>query len=150
MSIRGSVYARAMVVCACVLISCNVVHESDKYEDLQKMRASDQTYFEDSSEVFFVDYPNAFSDKELLGFASYVDGPVEMRVVDAATDSVKLVYRFTEQAAHIFIVAYQPHPTHVVKCVLYVDGRPKCARMYTFERAVLIPQWRTKYSIEEL
>lgn len=139
-----------MLVCAWLIPSCNVVHESDKYEDLHKMRASDQTHFEDSAGVFFLDYPNAFADKELLAFASYVEGPVEMRVMDASTDSVKLVYKFANQVPRLFIVAYHPHPTHVVKCVLYVDGRPKCARMYTFDHAVPVPQWRTKYTLEEL
>jgi hypothetical protein len=134
-----------------VLLSCGtLLHRSYDFEDVTKARASDQTYFEDSSGVFFVEYFNPFPDKELLWFSSFIDGPVKLCVFDTATDSLETIYHFEEQEMPVYTIALHHEETaRFVKCVVYVDGRPKCAKIYHAFFALPQPQWKTIYTVEE-
>jgi len=125
------------------------LNPSYDYDDVTTKRIGDQSYFEDSLKVFFVDYPNPYPDKEVLWFASFLDGPVEMRVHDMADDSLVAVYRFEPQAAPVYPIAYRADNERPVKCVVVVDGRAKCARQMPWLYPLPVPQWGTSYSVEE-
>ncbi len=115
-----------------LLVSCGtLLHRSYHFEDLTKARIPDQTYFEDSSGVFFVEYFNPFADMELLWFSSFIEGHVKLYIYDTATDSLEAIYHFEEQEMPVYTIALHHEETvRFVKCIVYVDGRPKCAKIY--------------------
>lgn len=122
---------------------------SFSYEDVSEQRAPDQANFEDSAKVFFATYPNPYPDKEFLWFAVFIDGTVEMDVHDFESDSLQSVYRFMKQDVPVHTVPMHEDSSHLVKCVLFVDGRMKCAKVYHAWQPVQIPQFTTKYVISD-
>ncbi len=133
-----------------VLASCSTsLFSSFSYEDVSEQRDSDQTNFEDSARVFFAAYPNPYPDKEFLWFAVFIKGAVEMHVHDFESDSLQSVYRFMKQDVPVHTVALHEDGGHLVKCILFVDGRMKCAKVYHAWRPVQIPQFKTKYVISD-
>jgi len=134
-----------------VLVSCGtLLHRSYDFEDVTTARASDQTYFEDSSGVFFVEYFNPFPDKELLWFSSFVEGAVKLYIYDTATDSLEAIFHFEEQEKPIYTIAlHNANTDRFVKCVVYVNNRPKCAKIYHAFSPLPQPQWKTVYTIEK-
>ena len=135
---------------AALLLSCKtLVFGSSDYEDVNESRAAEQTNLEDSAKVFFATYPNPYSDKEFLWFAVFTEGNVEMRVHDLESDSLQSVYRFEKQAAPVHTIALHQDKEHLVKCVVFVGGRMKCAKVYPGWFPLQIPQFRTKYTISD-
>lgn len=120
---------------------------SFSYEDVNEQRSAEQTNFEDSAKVFFATYPNPYPDREFLWFAVFVDGPVELRVHDLESDSLQSVYRFQRQDVPVHTIALHENRDHLVKCVLYIDGRMKCAKVFADWRPIPIPQFKTQYTI---
>jgi len=132
-----------------VLASCQtLIFGSASYEDVNEARSGEQTHFEDSAKVFFATYPNPYPDKEFLWFAVFTDGIVEMHVHDFESDSLQSIYHFSKQDIPIHTIALHEDKLHLVKCVLFVDGRMKCAKLYPAWRPVQIPQFKTHYTIE--
>ena len=125
------------------------IRPSYEYDDVTAKRISDQSYFEDSLKVFFVEYPNPYRDKEVLWFASFLEGEVEMRLHDMTDDSLVAVYRFEPQTAPIYPIAYRADRERPVKCVILVDGRPKCATQVPWLYPLPVPQWGTRYTVKE-
>ncbi|MGA9115367.1 MAG: hypothetical protein WB626_01165 [Bacteroidota bacterium] len=123
-------------------------HRSMEYGDVHAARLTDQSYFEDSSAVFFLAYANPFPDREILWFASYTEGDVALYVHNTSTDSVLRVLRFRAQAHPVFALAAKPNTADLVKCVIHVGGRPKCARLYPAFTAFHNPSWGTEYTEE--
>jgi hypothetical protein len=117
------------------------------YEDVNESRSTDQTYFEDSANVFFATYPNPYPDREFLWFATFVEGPVEMRVYDFATDTLSATYRFTAQDVAVHTIALHEVKDEFVKCVLFVGGRRKCAKLFPAFAPIPIPHWKTQYTV---
>jgi hypothetical protein len=133
-----------------LLGSCRTsLFSSYAIEDVSEQRAPEQTHFEDSAKVFFATYPNPYTDLSFLWFATYVEGPVEMRVYSLENDSLQAVYRFEKQDIPVYTIVTHEKPDHLVKCVVYVDGRMKCARVYNDWRAHQYPQFKTQYTISE-
>jgi hypothetical protein len=133
-----------------VMISgCQSLFQADySLEKLNEGRLGDQVYFEDSASVFFAEHTNAFPDKELLWFTVLIGGPVEMHVHNMETDSIESIYRFKPQDIPLHTIACRQDITRIVKVVLIVDGREKCARMYPAWYP--LPQnWTTQYTIEQ-
>lgn len=135
-----------MVVGAC---SIGCFQYSYKYEEVSLRRDLDQTYFEDSTDVFFATYPNPYTDREFLWFASFAGGEVEMRVHNASNDSLISIYRFQDQQIPLYTLVCLPGGQELVKCVVYVDGRPKCAKLYPEWDPLQITYWTTQYTIEQ-
>lgn len=133
-----------------MLVSCAaLLHRSFDFEDVTKARASNQAYFEDSIAVFFVEYFNPFPDKELLWFSSFLEGPVKLYIFDTTSDTLEAIYHFEEQKMPVYTIALHHEETaRFVKCIVYVDGRPKCARIYHAFSALPQPQWDTIYTVE--
>jgi hypothetical protein len=130
--------------------SCSaLVFGSYDMEEVSKSRGQDQVYYEDSAKVFFVDYVNPFADKSLMWFASYLGGPVELRVHNTTTDSLERVFQFGAQPMPVYTLAMREDSTRLVKCVLFVNGRAKCARVYLAWEPLPIPQWKTNYTVIE-
>ena len=130
-------------------VSCNaLIFGSSSYEKVNQARATEQTNFEDSTNVFFTVYTNPYKDKEFLWFAVFGEGLVEMHVYDVETDSLQYVYHFEKQDGPVYAVALHEDREHFVKCVLVVDGHKKCAKLYPAWIPLQIPQFRTKYAIE--
>lgn len=129
--------------------SCQTsLFSSFSYEDVNEQRAVEQTNFEDSAKVFFATYPNPYTDKEFLWFAVFVEGPVEMRVHDLESDALQSTYRFEKQDTPVHTIALHPKPEHLVKCVLFVNGRMKCAKVYPDWQPIPYPQFKTQYTID--
>lgn len=138
----------ALMAALALLVACRTsLFSSFSYEDVSEQRAPDQTTFEDSAKVFFATYPNPYPDKEFLWFAVFIDGDVEMQVHDFESDSLQSVYHFMKQDIPVRTVAMHEDNSHLVKCVLYVDGRKKCAKVYPAWQPVQIPQFTTQYEI---
>jgi hypothetical protein len=130
------------------LAACRTsLFSSFSYEDVNEQRAADQTNFEDSAKVFFATYPNPYTDKEFLWFAVFVDGPVELRVHDFESDSLQSIYRFQQQDIPLHTIALHENKEHLVKCVLYINGRVKCAKVFADWRPLPYPQFKTQYTI---
>lgn len=141
---NGVVFSLLLAGCSSFL---NPTYDQD---ELSAKRDANQSYFEDSLEVFFFDYPNPYADKEVLWFAIFREGVVEMRNYDMQNDSLVAIYRFESQNAPVYPVAYHADESIPVKCVVYVDGRPKCAKQMPWMYPLAVPQWGTRYSVEEL
>ncbi len=118
-------------------------------EDVSEARAEEQVTFEDSDSVFFATYPNPYPDRELLWFASFIEGPVELHVHNMMTDSLTAIYRFKPQDIPVYTLSLHHQNDRMVKCVLFVNGRRKCAKLYPAWTATPMPQWKTQYTIEE-
>ena len=148
MNIRGSI----LLLCiagAAVLVGCTtMIFGSTDYESINNARALEQTHFEDSSKVFFATFSNPYPDKEFLWFAVFAEGVVEMHVHDAGSDSLESIYRFEKQRAPVHTVAMHQRGDHFVKCVLFVDGHMKCAKLYPSWSPLTIPQFKTQYTID--
>ena len=130
------------------LAACRTsLFSSFSYEDVNEKRAADQIHFEDSAKVFFATYPNPYTDKEFLWFAAFVDGPVELHVHDLESDSLQSVYRFQRQDIPLHTIALHENKDHLVKCVLYINGRMKCAKVFADWRPLPYPQFKTQYTI---
>lgn len=135
---------------ALLFLSCSsFINPSYEYEDVTQKRRAEQSYFEDSSTVFFAEYPNPYRDREVLWIASFMEGSLALRVHDMTTDSVVAVYRFRPQEAPIFPIAYRGDAEDPVKCVITIDGRPKCAALLPSFYHLPVPQWGTSYTVEE-
>ena len=133
-----------------VFVSCRTsLFSTFNYDDVNEQRAVEQTSFEDSAKVFFATYPNPYTDKEFLWFAVFIDGPVEMRVHDLESDALQSIYRFEKQDIPVHTIALHENNEHLVKCVLFVDGRMKCAKVYPDWRPLQYPQFKTQYTIED-
>jgi hypothetical protein len=133
-----------------LLAACRTsLFSSYALEDVSRQRALEQTSFEDSAKVFFATYPNPYTDMSFLWFAVFVEGAVEMRVFSLENDSLQAVYRFEKQTVPVHTVVTHEKPDRLVKCVLYVDGRRKCAKVYSDWRAHQYPQFLTQYTISE-
>ncbi|MBI4534709.1 MAG: hypothetical protein HY708_00430 [Ignavibacteriae bacterium] len=126
-----------------------MMHKSYQYEDVQRARVIDQTYFSDSADVFFADYTNPYTNFELLWFASFLDSSAEMHIHNMESDSVEAVYRFEPQDAPLYTVSYRADRSRLVKCVIYVVGKPKCARVYPSMHPIHQPGWVTQYTVSE-
>ena len=139
-----------LVIGVLLPVSCATsLFSSYTLEDVGEDRAANQTSFEDSAKVFFTTYPNPYPDKEFLWFAVFTSGAVEMHVHDAESDSLRAIYRFSRQDIPVYTVAFHEERTHFVKCVLFVDGRMKCAKLYPSWSVVNIPQFKTHYAVEQ-
>jgi hypothetical protein len=135
---------------AAVFAGCGVPWLSSyDFESVNEARSIDQISVEDSSKVFFVSYPNPFPDKEFLWFAVFDEGPVEMHVHDLATDSLLSVYHFEKQDVPVYTIAVHEEQKHLTKCVVYVSGRMKCAKVYPVWRPINMPQFPTDYTIDQ-
>lgn len=131
------------------MLSCKtLVFGSSDYDVVSESRAGEQTNFEDSARVFFTTYTNPYPDKEFMWFAVFREGPVEMHVHNIETDSLECVYHFEKQDFPVHTVALHADQERLVKCVLFVDGRAKCAKLYPSWRPIQIPQFKTQYTIE--
>gem|GEM_PF-3275213 len=119
------------------------------YDDVNEQRAIEQTNFEDSAKVFFATYPNPYPDKEFLWFVVFIDGPVEMHVHDFESDALQSIYRFEKQDIPVHTITLHEKPEHLVKCVLFVNGRMKCAKVYPDWQPLEYPQFKTKFAIED-
>ena len=139
---------RRLSICLLLLPSCTTFFYPEyTEEELQAMRLPEQVYFEDSSTVFFSQHVNAFRDKDLLWFTVLRPGIVEMQVSNTETDSLEGVYHFEPQDIPLHTLACRVDMERLVKCVLVVDGRKKCARLYPAWYP--LPQrWKTQYTIE--
>jgi len=116
-------------------------------EELQDMRLPEQVYFEDSLTVFFSEHVNAFADRDLMWFTVLRPGAVEMRVSNTETDSLEGIYHFEPQDIPLHTLACRVDKERLVKCVLFVDGRRKCAKLYPSWYP--LPQlWKTQFTIE--
>jgi hypothetical protein len=137
------------IIGALLPISCSTsLFSSYSLEDVSEARAVEQTSFEDSAKVFFATYPNPYPDKEFLWFAVFTEGVVEMHVHDFESDSLQFVFLFSKQDIPVHTVAFHEDRAGFVKCVLFVDGRMKCAKLYPSWSAIQIPQFKTQYTIE--
>lgn len=134
---------------AALSFACNaLVFGSSSYEKVNQTRAQEQTHFEDSANVFFATYHNPYQDRTFLWFAVFGDGAVEMRVHDIETDSLQYVYRFEKQDTPVYTIPMHEDSSHLVKCVLIVDGRRKCAKVYQAWTPLQIPQFKTQYTVD--
>jgi hypothetical protein len=139
-----------IVVCLCLFTDCSrLLHGSMSEQSLQAARLADQTYFEDSAAVFFAVYANPYSDKDLLWFTVLHGDTVDLHVYDALNDSLEKVCHFEQQEIPLYTLAVRFEPDRFVKCVLSVDGRRKCARIYPAWYSLSYPQWKTNYTVEE-
>ncbi|MDH4069226.1 MAG: hypothetical protein OEV30_02265 [Ignavibacteria bacterium] len=133
-----------------VLVSgCSSIHHSYEYDDVTQKRMGEQLYLEDSLSVFFAKYPNPYRDKEVLWLASFLEGAVALEVHSMENDSLVAVYRFDPQEAPIYPIAYRGDAADPVKCVITVNGRPKCATLLPSFYVLNVPQWGTTYTIEQ-
>jgi hypothetical protein len=138
-----------LIVAAVFIQGCfTPIGVSYSLEDLQENRAPDQVYFEDSATVFFSEYHNPYKDKEFLWFVSFAEGPVELRIHDTMTDTVQMVFHFDPQETPLYIITRMPEEERMVKCILYVDGRRKCAKLYPAWYPFPMSHWKTKYTVE--
>ena len=81
-----------------LLFSCaSFLNPKPDYDEIDARRIYDQSYFEDSLKVFFFDYRNPYPDKEVLWFASYMEGDVAMKIHNMENDSLIATYRFAKQ-----------------------------------------------------
>ena len=71
-----------------------------------------------------------------------------MHVHNIETDSLQYVYRFEKQETPLYTVPMHEDKEHLVKCVVFVDGHKKCAKVYPAWRPLHIPQFKTKYTID--
>ncbi len=137
-----------ILLCALLVASCKtLVFGSSDYEDVNESRAMEQVHFEDSAKVFFTSCTNPYPDKEFLWFAVFTKGVVEMRVHDLESDSLQSVYHFIKQETPVHTIALHNDRMHLVKCILFVDGRMKCAKVYPAWNPIQIPQFKTQYTI---
>jgi hypothetical protein len=125
------------------------LHPSYEYDQVTKKRSTDQVNFQDSLNVFFVEDVNPYPDKEVLWFSSFLEGPVEMEIYDAASDSLEAVFTFEPQSIPLYTVAYRAESSRLVKCVIRVNDQPKCARLLPAFYPIPQPQWGTKYTVQE-
>ncbi len=141
----------ATVVLAALLAACSsFLNPSYDFDELSAKRDPSQSYFEDSLTVFFFDYPNPYPDKEVLWFAAFEEGAVEMRIHNMENDSLVAIYRFQPQKAPVYPIAYRAEESVPVKCVIHVNDRPKCAKQMPWMYPLPVPQWGTEYSVEEV
>jgi len=141
----------ALAVCIVHICSCFFLFgASERYEEVTTKRAADQVYFEDSLHVFFVDYTNPYSDREVLWISSYVEGSVKLHLHSMGDDSLKAIYHFKRQESPLYPVVYRTDRSRMVKCVILVDGRPKCARILPWIYPLPHPQWGTEYTVESI
>lgn len=149
MMMRRSHILLFLVASMMILASCRTsLFSTFNYEDVNEQRAAEQTHFEDSAKVFFATYPNPYTDQEFLWFAVFVDGPVEMHVHDLESDALQSIYYFEKQDIPVHTIALHEQKEHLVKCVLFVNGRRKCAKVYADWRPIQYPQFKTQYAIE--
>ena len=140
----------AILLTLLFLTACSTsLFSSYNLKDVSEARAEDQVTIEDSATVFFATYPNPYTDREFLWFASFVEGPVELYVHNSATDSIMAIYRFAKQDIPVYTISLHPKEDELVKCVVYVNGRMKCAKVYAAWTPMPMPQWKTQYTIEE-
>lgn len=144
-------YFILLSVLAALFQGCWVLfNPSYDYDDVTTKRIADQTYYGDSLSVFFVEYVNPYPDKEVLWFSSFIEGNVEMDVYNTETDSLEAIYHFEPQDTPLFVVAYRTESQRLVKCVVRVNSRPKCARLLPAFYPLPQPQWGTEYRVEEV
>ena len=141
----------AMILIALAAVwlgACNTLFfGSYDYEDVNEARAPDQINMEDSAKVFFATYTNPYPDKQFMWFAVFVEGDVEMHVHDLETDSMLSVYKFEPQTPPLRTIAMHQDSTHLVKCLIYVGGRMKCAKVYPAWTPIPYPQFKTQYTV---
>jgi hypothetical protein len=141
----------ASLLVTTLLAGCSsFLNPSHSIDDISPKRNPEQSYYEDSLTVFFFDYPNPYPDKEVLWFAAFMEGSVEMRVHDMENDSLVAVYRFVPQESPVYPIAYRADDSLPVKCVIHVNNRPKCARQMPWLYPLAVPQWGTEYTVEEM
>lgn len=141
----------ATVALAALLAACSsFLNPSYDFDELSAKRDPNQSYFEDSLTVFFFDYPNPYPDKEVLWFAAFEEGAVEMRIHNMENDSLVAIFRFQPQKAPVYPIAYRAEESVPVKCVIHVNDRPKCAKQMPWMYPLPVPQWGTEYSVEEV
>ena len=112
---------------------------------------TNQNYFEDSALVFFVDYPNPFSDRSFLWFWCFKEGDVELAVRDAITDTLEAVYFFSKQDLPDYSISIRATDlSNFVTCTVRVNGRVKCSRQYARWTPLLDKQdRRTRYTVKQ-
>jgi|GEM_PF-5264749 len=112
------------------IVSCRSSKPSyDTLENENRARVKHQTYIEDSSLVFFTDFPNPLAPREFLSFCSFKNGKVELVVRDANTDTIEATYDFLEQEGYGYEIEIQGEDySRMVTCTICVDGRDKCRR----------------------
>ena len=147
----GIVRAGGTVVLVVLLTACSsFLNPTYDIDDLSTKRDPSQSYFEDSLTVFFFEYPNPYPDKEVLWFAAFAEGEIEMRIHNMENDSLVAIYRFRHQEAPVYPIAYRADESVPVKCVVHVNNRPKCAKQMPWMYPLPVPQWGTEYSVEEV
>ena len=143
--------APGAIIVSLLLAGCtSFLSPTHDLDDLSAKRDPGQSYFEDSLTVFFFDYPNPYPDKEVLWFAAFTEGSIEMRFHNMENDSLVAVYRFREQDSPVYPVAYRVEERDPMKCVIHVNNRPKCAKQMPRIYPLAVPQWGTEYSVEEI
>jgi hypothetical protein len=100
--------------------------------------------------VFFVEYANPYAEKEVLWFSTFLGGSVEMHLHSMGDDSLRAIYRFKKQESPLYPVAYHTDKSRMVKCVIVVGGRPKCAKVFPWIYPLPHPQWGTQYTVENI
>ena len=141
----------ALAVCTIPVGACFFLFGAgESYEEVSLKRAADQVYFEDSIHVFFVEYANPYTDREVLWFSSFLEGPVEMHLHNMGDDSLKAIYRFKLQESPLYPVVYRTDRSRMVKCIVLVGGRQKCAKIFPWIYPLPHPQWGTTYTVESL
>jgi hypothetical protein len=142
---------RVFLLLACApFLSCSTsLFSTYDFADVSEARAVDQTSLEDSAKVFFATYPNPFTDREFLWFATFIEGPVELYVHNTLTDSVEQIYRFANQDIPVYTISLHPEQHRLVKCVLFVNGRRKCAKLYPAWYPIAPLGLKTHYTIEQ-
>jgi hypothetical protein len=116
-------------------------------EDLGSVRAAEQVYFEDSASVFFASFANPMPDRDFLWFASFLEGAVRLDIHNVETDSLEAVFTFADQDIPLYTLAQHRENERKVKCVLFVDGRVKCATIVAAWSPIQVPQWKTQYTV---
>jgi hypothetical protein len=146
---RGRFVASVILLASLPGGCASFLNPSTDYEDVTKRRSAEQTYFEDSADVFFADFPNPYRDKEVLWFSSYAQGRVEVYLHDASNDFVTSILTFDKQESPLYPLVYHSAGERIVKCVIRVDGREKCAKLFPWILPLPHPQWGTSYTIEQ-
>jgi hypothetical protein len=140
-----------LLSCAVIIPACvpNLGPSTD-YNEALAHRNPDQISFEDSVKVFYADYVNPYQDKEVLWIASYVEGPVELRIYDMQNDSLETIIRFEQQDSPLYPLAYHADESRVMKCVVFAGGRAKCAKTFPEIHPLEHPQWGTTFTVDDL
>jgi hypothetical protein len=141
----------SLVVSVLLLNACgSFLSPSEEFQDVTKRRSQDQVYFEDSVHVFFADFPNPYADKEVLWVSNYAGGKVDVYLHSVHDDSVDMILHFEPQQSPLYPLVYHASDDRMVKCVVQVDGREKCAKLYPRIMPLPHPQWGTTYVVERL